>query len=691
MIRLDNLYSFMESSFDYLLVVDEQERIIHASRLLSRDSFVEDDSLEDKGLEDLLAPASLVTFRSAMAQARSGHRAIAIFTEAGERSYSIPLKAGYGTTEEGGVFLFFGNKLEALKRLQEWEKTERIKELTCLYDVAEWIELSGSISEFFAELPRYLAPGMLYPEEAVVCSIYQGIEYGQKPTSSNYLSVKLVVGQAEKGEIHVGYHDEKRNLLPEEQRMLHEIARMLNIALERKELKERLIKKQSEEAQFKKHLEELQNEIARRTEELEDQKNKLRIVNSYLDRVKGGWEESKATLETMFQAIPDEVVLIDNDRKVVMTNRQDINPGTFCYASFFGRERPCEDCRLARIRREKTPLTLTMKNENRYLQVHALPIYNQDHEVDGIMEFYRDVTLEKTYEQQLQQADKLASLGQLVSGIGHEINNPNQFIRGNIKILKQSLEDLLPIIDGYYQAHPDLKVAKLNYDFFRKHIMTLVDDMDHGSQRIKGIVEGLRTFARKDEGLLVDNVDMNTLIEASTRLVHNEVHKHADIVLDLAESLPAFTGNAQKIEQVLVNLLVNAGQAMRDDVRGLITVRSRADDSDVVIEIEDNGIGMNEKTQKQIFEPFFTTKRAQGGTGLGLAIAYRIIEEHGGHISLKSKPGAGSTFTIRIPAKPSAPKGAAAGAPAAKPGAQSPPSGAQPPSAGGNQPPKGTS
>ena len=182
--------------------------------------------------------------------------------------------------------------------------------------------------------------------------------------------------------------------------------------------------------------------------------------------------------------------------------------------------------------------------------------------------------------------------------------------------------------------------------------MTLVDDMDHGSQRIKEIVEGLRTFARKDEGLLVDTIDINTIIEASARLVHNEVHKRADMKLDLAEGLAVFTGNAQKIEQILVNLLVNAGQAMRDDVRGLITVRTRAEDSDVVFEIEDNGVGMNEKTVKQIFDPFFTTKRAKGGTGLGLAIAYRIVEEHGGQISVKSKQGVGTAFTVRLPAKP---------------------------------------
>jgi polar amino acid transport system substrate-binding protein len=277
-------------------------------------------------------------------------------------------------------------------------------------------------------------------------------------------------------------------------------------------------------------------------------------------------------------------------------------------------------------------------------------VYNKEHEVDGILEFYRDVTLEKTYEQQLQQADKLASLGQLVSGIGHEINNPNQFIRGNIKIIKQALEDMLPIVDRYRETQGDLTIARLKYDFFREHIMTLVNDMAHGSERIKSIVEGLRTFARKDEGLLVDSVDINTLIEATARLVHNEVHKRAEVKLDLAEHLPTFTGNSQKIEQILVNLMVNAGQAMPDDRKGLITVRTRTEDGNVVVEIADDGHGMSEKTLKQIFDPFFTTKRAKGGTGLGLAIAYKIIDEHGGNISVTSELGVGTTFSIRIPA-----------------------------------------
>jgi len=642
----------MEGNFDYLLAIDKDEQVIHCSDFLARDCRMVAAPLEGKSLSQIITPASLETFHSAIAQARAGSRGTAVFTPDSEKPQSIPLRPGCVNLDGKEVCIFLGNRVESLGHQDEWQKKERIKELACLYSVAEWIEVSTSITEFFTKLPRFLSKGMLYPDEVVVYSRYQDVEYGQRPSPNNHISVNLVVGKKEKGQIQVGYlDDEKHELLLEEQKMLDEIGRTLSLALERRELRDRLTMKQDEEEEYNQHLRVLEEEIAQRTLELEEQKQNLGIVNSYLDRINRSWEESRATLETMFEAIPDEVVLLDRNRKILMTNRLDIQPGEQCYKAMFNRDRPCEDCRLARILRDKTPLTLTIKHDNRFLEVHAVPVYNDQHEVEGILEFYRDVTLERTYEQQLQQADKLASLGQLVSGIGHEINNPNQFIRGNIKIIKQSLEDMLPIIDEYYQSHADLEIARLKYGFFRQHIMTLVDDMAHGSERIKKIVESLRTFVRKDEGLPVDTVDINTLIEASARLVHNQVHKNADIELDLAEGLPTFLGNSQKIEQVLINLIVNAGDAMVEGRKGLIKLKTMADDGHVVVEIEDNGCGMDEKTLKQIFDPFFTTKRAKGGTGLGLAIAYKIIEEHDGTVSVTSRPGKGTRFIIKIPAR----------------------------------------
>ena len=652
MIRLESLYTLIEGNFDFLLVVDSSEAVQYVSPLLQRycSTGAEEEGLTH--LEDILNEDSLDSFRSAMKKVHEGSRGVlALFSTSQDKSAPIPMKVGYIESVKGGTYLFFGAQVDALRKIRDWEKEERIKELSCLYAVAEWIEVSASISDFFTRLPEYLSRGMRFPDEAVVYSVYQGVEYGQEPAGDDYISVDLVVSGDRKGEIRVGYIGGTHQLLPEEQKMLSEIGRMLSLALERKELSQRMALKQEEEEELNLRLRRLEEEISRREKELEEQKQKLSTADSYMARVNRSWEETRHRLETMFKAIPGEVMLIDLNRNVVMSNRDDIEPGDKCYRTYFHSDDPCRDCRLEKIKRDKTPITITIRDGDRFLEVHTLPVYNRDEEVDGILEFYRDVTLEKTYEQQIQQADKLASLGQLVSGIGHEINNPNQFIRGNIKIIRQAIQDMLPIVDDYARENPDLKIARLKYDFFRDHIMTLIDDMAHGSERIKGIVEGLRGFARKDEGLLVDKVDVNTILEATTRLVKNEVHKHAEIELNLGDNLKKFTGNSQKIEQVFVNLIVNAAQAIPDDRKGLIRVRTQMDEDDnVVVEIEDNGKGMDEKTKKQIFDPFFTTKRAKGGTGLGLAIAFRIVEEHHGSISVASQAGEGTTFTIRIPA-----------------------------------------
>ena len=650
MISLADLYALIEANFDFLIVTDEREEVIHVSPLLTRSRGTKR-QLVGHALAEILAPDSYKSFQLGMTLAREQVASPVVYTPSSEAVQSIPLRTGSVDTEGGRVFLFFGAAVDGLSRIADEDKDERIKELSCIYTVAQWIESAQSIKEFFARLPDYLHRGMRYPEATVIHSIYLGDEYGPSLTGKSYLATKLVVNQEVAGEIRVGYLDQSLGLLPEEQRMLDEIGHMLSVALERKQLAENLALKQEEEAAFHERMAALEKEIAARTQEFEEQCAKLDKINTYVERVNRGWEESKTWLEAMLTGMPDPVALIDRKRTVVMTNKKSVQPGDHCYRTFFNRAKPCEDCRLARIIRDKTPITLTVAHEDRHIEVHALPIFNQKHEVDGIMELFHDVTLEKTYEQQLAQADQLASLGQLVSGIGHEINNPNQFIRGNIKIIKQALDDMLPIVDAYQKEHPDLKIARLPYDFFREHIMTLVNDMAHGSERIKGIVEGLKRFARRDDGLLIDRVDMNTLIEACSRLVHNEVHKHADLELDLDPDIPSLVGNSQKIEQVLVNLIVNAAQAMPDDLRGLIKVTTRGEDGQVMVSVADNGKGMTKKTVRQIFDPFFTTKRAKGGTGLGLAIAYRILEEHGGSIAVQSKLGKGTTFTIRLPAK----------------------------------------
>lgn len=623
--------------------------IHHASPLFLRESKTANGSLVGGSLANLLSDSSLEHVREAMASSREGFRGNVILTMREDRNCSLPLKVNHAGIEEDELFLFYGNIIDRLGKLSEWEKEDVVKELACLYSVTEWIKVSSTIKDFFTDLPIYISRGMHYPEYVIVYSKYQGVEYGRKPPGK-YIDTNIEVNGKVVGEIRIGYADDQHELLPEEDKLLDEISRMLGMVLERKELSERLVSTQNEASELSRQVKKLQEETDKRTGEFEEQRKKLGTVNSYLGRVSRDWEESQVRLETMFDAVPDRVAIIDRDRTVLMTNRKDVPAGNKCHKTIFDNDKPCNDCRLAKVIKTKAPVLLEIKHGDEYYEVHALPIFDEKHDVKGIIEFYRDITKTKIYEQQLVQADKLASIGQLVSGIGHEINNPNQFIKGNIKIIEQAITDMLPIIDKYHEEHPDLKIARLKYDFFRENILMLVHDMYIGFERIKNIVEGLKRFARRDEGHLIDDVDINTIIDESARLVDKEVHKTSEVELDLAHDLPTFTGNSQKIEQVIINLMINASQAIPDGRRGLVRVSTRYEDGNVIIEVRDNGKGMTEKTTMLVFDPFFTTRRGRGGTGLGLSIAYGIIEEHKGTITVSSKVGDGSTFTIKIPA-----------------------------------------
>jgi polar amino acid transport system substrate-binding protein len=163
----------------------------------------------------------------------------------------------------------------------------------------------------------------------------------------------------------------------------------------------------------------------------------------------------------------------------------------------------------------------------------------------------------------------------------------------------------------------------------------------------------LRKFAKRDDGILNDEVDLNEIIQGCLRLVANQIGRRAKVKLQLDENLPKVKGNFQRLEQVVVNILINASQAIEKKMGSIVIATSyREKEKENLLRISDDGKGIDAKTVKQIFDPFFTTKRNQGGTGLGLSIAYGIIKEHKGRIEVESKPGAGTTFSIYIPVVP---------------------------------------
>ncbi len=254
-------------------------------------------------------------------------------------------------------------------------------------------------------------------------------------------------------------------------------------------------------------------------------------------------------------------------------------------------------------------------------------------------------------QQQLVQTEKQASLGQLVAGIAHEINNPVQFIYGNMAILAEAFSDVLPLLDEHSATRPDLRIARLDYPFFRKQVPILLGDMANGAARIGAIVRDLKTFARRDEGALDESVDLNEAVQASLRLLH-DVTRHVRIVEDLDPQLPRLRGNLTQLEQVVVNTVQNAAEAVGRDARdGVIRLRTRAEDGGrrVRLSVEDNGGGIAPEVRDRIFDPFFTTKQRSGGTGLGLSITYGIIQQHRGEIVVETEVGAGTVFHFVLP------------------------------------------
>ena len=257
-------------------------------------------------------------------------------------------------------------------------------------------------------------------------------------------------------------------------------------------------------------------------------------------------------------------------------------------------------------------------------------------------------------QEQLIQTEKMASLGQLVAGIAHEIKNPLNFIYGNTGFLADYTRKLQQLLDHSEKLpsiseedRESLRKMKegMNYNFIREDLPTLIDNFTEGASRINNIVSDLRTFSRMDADTISD-IDVHATLEMSLNLLCNQYKDRVEIHREYGE-VPRIQGYAGKLSQVFMNLLSNAFQAVPD--KGDVWIRTRSSNGFIEIEIEDNGVGIPRENLKRIFEPFFTTKPVGQGTGLGLSISYGIVEQHRGRISVAPVAPQGSMFTIQLP------------------------------------------
>ena len=273
----------------------------------------------------------------------------------------------------------------------------------------------------------------------------------------------------------------------------------------------------------------------------------------------------------------------------------------------------------------------------------------------------------QTAQAQLVQSEKMATVGQLAAGVAHEINNPMAFIKSNLK----SLEGYVESIQRFVKASSDLakqagesgadelrtaaaNVAKVNedeeLDYVLEDLTDVVSESLEGADRIVDIVANLKNFSRVDQAKLAE-ADINENLRSTLKIAWNDL-KYKCVVNTEFTDIPSVECNVGELNQVFLNLLVNAGQAI--DENGEIVIATRLDGANVVVSIKDNGCGMTDEVAGRIFEPFFTTKDVGSGTGLGLSLSYAIVEKHGGTITVESEPGVGTEFTVVVPVRPAA-------------------------------------
>jgi signal transduction histidine kinase len=308
--------------------------------------------------------------------------------------------------------------------------------------------------------------------------------------------------------------------------------------------------------------------------------------------------------------------------------------------------------------------------KNGFLRLTVSPFQLSSANDLGVLILGQDITDRRLLESQLSQAQKLEAIGQLAAGIAHEINTPTQYVSDNTRFLQEAFHDLATLMKQYEAVCQAARTSCLTDDHLRA-VEVLVTDIDapylrdeiplaiqqslEGLERVATIVRAMKDFSHPGGEEKV-SADLNKAIESTITVARNEWKYVADMVVDFDPNLPDVPCFIGDINQVILNIMVNAAHAIGDLVaagnlaKGTITVQTRRVDDAVEIRIKDTGGGIPEAIRSKIFDPFFTTKEVGRGTGQGLAIAHSVVvEKHGGTLTFETEIGRGSIFIIRLP------------------------------------------
>jgi signal transduction histidine kinase len=427
------------------------------------------------------------------------------------------------------------------------------------------------------------------------------------------------------------------------------------------------IQRNRTEEALQKAKDELEERVNDRTAALQQVNEKLTSEIEERIRFQQQLGHSKTMLQAVFDGISDPLVLIGKDMEIKMLNRaaaeyygisdyMDII-GSPCHQALREELAPCVGCEVPAALSDGKNLIFERRgfmDPERLEHVFVYTIKGKHSRQEDVLLRINDITEQRMFEKQLIQSEKMASLGVMVSSIAHEINNPNSFISFNIPILKDYLEELMPIADAFAEKHPDLEIGNMPYPEFRKDLSRLLDNIGHGSDRISDFVSNLKEFSQVKEKIEPAWIDLNSVIEKVLSICQVQLKKNVKtFIYDAPKNLPPAWCDPNALEQILLNLLTNAAQAS-DKVDSRVELSAQICDSwpdHTILEVKDNGRGMDENAIQKIFDPFFTTNSDLGGTGLGLYVTHNLVESLRGRIEVESEPGKGSTFRLILPDK----------------------------------------
>jgi PAS domain S-box-containing protein len=378
-------------------------------------------------------------------------------------------------------------------------------------------------------------------------------------------------------------------------------------------------------------------------------------------RAEATLQQMTQQFEALLDGIPDALLLLTPERKVIWANRgaalhlqqavEDL-PGNHCYQLRQKRSQPCDNCPVITcFASGEAEEAMIATPDGRMWGVKAFPLTDAEGTVTSVIELATDITEKMRLREEAITASRLASLGELAAGVAHEINTPNAVILLNGGLIQRMSADILAILDVHSQQHGDFLLGGLEYSELREDLPLLSTELVASGLRIKRIVQDLKNFARPERSDLCGMVDLNAAVRAANRLVANVIRNSTShFVVSYGEDLPAIRGSLQRIEQVLVNLFMNACQALPDTSKGVqVKTRYDAQRRMNVLEVQDEGVGILPENLPHVKSPFFSTRSETGGTGLGLSVSARIVEEHGGNLIFASMPGQGTLVTLSLP------------------------------------------